>query len=110
MCYGSLSHTSLIFTIEDVCIWLKTFGLSKSKISSTYKGQDARMDAKRSTCMDKLYVSLCITTNHALCIGQSLHKGGLVNNVNIYQTIIVNSHMTMVFGCIMELHGLKKKW
>ena len=33
---------------------------------------------------------------------KTLHKGGDVNNVNNYQTIMVGSLMAKIFGCIME--------
>ena len=36
MCYDSLSHIPLFFTIEDVCIWLKKISLSKGKRFSMY--------------------------------------------------------------------------
>ena len=31
-----------------------------------------------------------------------LHKGGYVNNVNNYRTIMLGSLMIKLFGCIME--------
>ena len=50
--------------------------------------------------------------NHALQHGmsydwtanwiKSLHKGGDVNNVNNYGTIMVGSLIAKLFGCIME--------
>ena len=38
----------------------------------------------------------------AINLIKTLHKGGDVNNVNDYQTIMVGALLAKVFGCIME--------
>ena len=45
-----------------------------------------------------LSLSLSLSTNWI----KPLHKGGDVNNVNNYRTIMVGSLMAKLFGCIME--------
>ena len=53
MCYGSLSQMSLFFTIENICIGLKTLASRKASDLQCIK---VEMDGKGSTCIDKRYV------------------------------------------------------
>ena len=106
MCYGSLSHMSPFFTIEDICIGLKKLFSRKASDLQCIKVEMLKLTGKEAHAWIKHMF------NHALQHGmpydrntnwiKPLHKGGYVNNVNNYRAIMVGSLMAKLFGYIME--------
>ena len=106
-CYGSFPCTPSFFTIEDVCKGIKKLATRKA---SDLQGIKAEMLKWTS---EDTRVWICDMFNLALQHGlpydwstnwiKPLHKGGDVDNVSNYRTIMVGSIMAKLFGCIMEM-------
>lgn len=106
-CSSSLSSMSCFFTIEDVRRGLKKLATRKA---GDLQGVKAEMLKWTS---DKTHYWICDMFNLTLQQGmpndwstnwiKPLHKGGDVNNVNNYRTIMVGSLMAKLFGSIMEM-------
>ena len=98
---------SPLVSISDVCKGLKKMATRKAR---DLQGIKAKM--LNWTTMEA-HTWICNMLNLAIQHGmpndlnmnwiKPLHKGGDVNNVNNYQTIMVGSLMEKLFGCIMEM-------
>lgn len=103
--YGSLSCTASLFTTEDIYGGIKKLTTRKAGDLQGMKPEMLKWTGKET------YGWICDMFNLALQHGmphdwttnwiKPLHKGGDVNNVNNYRTIMVGSLMAKLFENIM---------
>ena len=80
-------------------------GHSQGMISQGIKTKNSQMERNENTNLGKCLIVHYILTWPivGLQIGSHLlHKGGDIDYINDYQTIIVDFLMTKLFGCVME--------
>ncbi|MCO5568058.1 hypothetical protein L7F22_021753 [Adiantum nelumboides] len=114
-CHGSLLCIPSFFTVEDVRGGLKKLATRKAGDLQGFKSEMLKWTKEETHSW--IYDMFNLALQHGMPHDWStnwikpLHKGRDANNVNNYRTIMVDSLMAKLFGCVMEMkisNGLKR--